>query len=125
MAEGCARAGADIAVWSRRADKNRDAAERLASHGVRTIGIACDDLSEEQVAEACRQTVAELGRIDSCVASAGVGGYLQSFTDVSLRQWRDVMAVNLDGTFLTFREVSRHVIERGGGGALVAVSSVF
>jgi len=35
-----------------------------------------------------------------------------------------VLATNLDGAFLTFRELGRHMKERGGGGKLVAVSSI-
>ena len=42
---------------------------------------------------------------------------------MSLAEWHRVMAVNLDGTFLTFRAAARHMIERGEPGALVAVSS--
>ena len=41
IAEGCARSGADIAIWSRRADKNEEAAERLRAHGRETTS---DDL---------------------------------------------------------------------------------
>jgi len=123
MAEGCAKAGADVALWSRRAEKNEEAAERLLAHGVRTASVACDVSEEAQVVEACRQTLASLGRIDACVASAGAPGYMREFTKVSLEQWRRITAINLDGVFLTFREVTRHLIEAGNGGALVAVSS--
>jgi NAD(P)-dependent dehydrogenase (short-subunit alcohol dehydrogenase family) len=42
---------------------------------------------------------------------------------VTLDDWQRVMRVSFDGLFLTFREVVRHMIERGSGGALVAVSS--
>jgi NAD(P)-dependent dehydrogenase (short-subunit alcohol dehydrogenase family) len=43
---------------------------------------------------------------------------------MSLDEWRRVMAVNLDGAFLSLRAAARHLVERGEGGALVAVSSV-
>ena len=69
------------------------------------------------------QTLAELGKVDSVFANAGVGG-LAPFVDMSLAEWRRVMAVNLDGAFLTLREGARHLVERGEGGSLVAVSSV-
>jgi len=123
MAEGCARAGADVAVWGRRADRNEEAAERLRRHGVRTAALTCDVAEEDQVAEACSATLAALGRIDACVAAAGAPGYMQPISDVSLERWRAVLAVSLDGTFLTFREVVRPMIAQGDGGALVTVSS--
>lgn len=123
MAEGCARAGADLAIWSRRGDRNEAACERLRAHGVRATGFVCDVAEEEQVVAARAQTVSTLGRIDGCIAAAGVFGYQKSIVDVSLERWHSVLRVNLDGVFLTFREVARTLIEQGEGGALVAVSS--
>ena len=43
---------------------------------------------------------------------------------MSLDDWRHVTAVNLDGVFLTFRAAVAHMLERGGGGSLVATSSL-
>ena len=123
MAEGCAKAGADVAVWSRRDDRNAQACERLAAHGVRARSFVCDVGEEAEIVAATRATLAELGRIDACVASAGAPGYSKPLAEVTLDDWRRVTRVSLDGLFLTFREVARHMIERGGGGALVAVSS--
>ena len=43
---------------------------------------------------------------------------------MTLAEWQRVCRVNLDGTFLTLRAVARHMVERGGGGSLVATSSL-
>ena len=123
MAEGCAKAGADIAVWSRRADRNEEACARLREHGVRATSVACDVSREADVRAAVDETVSGLGRVDACVASAGSPGYFSPFVDVSLEQWRSVTAVSLDGLFLTFREAARQMIAQDEGGALVAISS--
>jgi len=123
MAQGLARAGADVAVWSRTQADNESAAAELAKHGVRTLPVACDIASEESVVEACATTVAQLGRIDSCFANAGFGDAYHPLK-ASLERWRKVLEVNLDGTFLTLREVSKHMVERGGGGKLVTISSI-
>lgn len=123
IAEGCARSGADIAIWSRRADKNEEAAERLRAHGIRATTATCDVSQEDEITEAARKTILDLGRIDACVASAGLGGYSKPLPEVSLETWRSVTSVNLDGVFLAFREATRRLIEQGEGGALVAVSS--
>lgn len=64
-----------------------------------------------------------MGKVDSLFANAGVGGSGAAFVDTPLDEWRRVTAVNLDGVFLCFREAARHMIERGEGGSLVAVSS--
>ena len=68
-------------------------------------------------------TLADHGKVDSLFANAGVGGVVP-FVDMTLDEWRRVMAVNLDGAFLTLRAAARHLVERGEGGSLVGVSSV-
>ena len=122
FAEGVAMAGADVAVWARDAGKSAEAVRAIEAHGVRAVAVACDVADEESVAAATAETVAALGRIDICVANAGTtgGGRLE---DLSLAEWRRVMAVNLDGAFLTMRDCARRMIEQGDGGAMVAISS--
>jgi len=65
--------------------------------------------------------------VDACFANAGVGGGGR-FDELTLEQWRRVMAVNLDGLFLTLRAAARHMkarAEKGDtGGRLVATSSI-
>jgi NAD(P)-dependent dehydrogenase (short-subunit alcohol dehydrogenase family) len=124
LADGLARAGADIAVWGTKADKNERAAEALAAHGGRVETLVADISDESAVDAAFAETVSRLGRVDSCFANAGTSAQPASFPKISLEDWRRVNAVNLDGTFLTLRAAARHMIERGGGGALVAISSL-
>lgn len=122
IARGCAEAGADVAIWGRDADKNTAAIETLADIGRRVFAAPCDVAQEHEVVDAFAATVAELGRVDTIVANAGTGG-MAPITDLGLDEWRRVLAVNLDGVFLTLREGARHLIDRGEGGAMVVVSS--
>jgi NAD(P)-dependent dehydrogenase (short-subunit alcohol dehydrogenase family) len=123
IAEGAAKSGADIAIWSRRADRNAEACDKLAKHGVRAVGMVCDVGEEASIVAAAQGTLAALGRIDACVASAGAPGYSKALLDTTLEDWRAVTRVSFDGLFVTFRECARAMIARGEGGALVAVSS--
>lgn len=123
MARGLARAGADVAIWSRNRDQGRAAAADLEEFGVRALSIPCDIGSEASIQEACAATLEKLGRIDSCFANAGLGDHYNPLK-ASLERWHRVLDVNLDGTFVTLREVSKHMVERGGGGKLVTVSSI-
>ena len=122
FAEGIAAAGADVAVWARNAEKSADAVATLEALGVRAIAVACDVSDEASVAAAVSQTVDELGRIDICVANAGTSG-LGQLQDLTLEEWRRVMAINLDGAFLTLRDCAKQMIEQSDGGAIVAISS--
>ncbi len=123
MARGLARAGATISIWSRDETKNAEAVAEIEALGVRASSVRCDVSSESSVVDACAQTVEQFGRIDIGIANAGFGTYSDPI-GMSLEQWRRVLSTNLDGSFLTFREIAKHMIERGGGGKLIAVSSM-
>ncbi|MCF4165289.1 SDR family oxidoreductase [Zavarzinia compransoris] len=124
LAEGCAKAGADIAVWGTSEAKTAAAVERLSAHGTRVAGFAVSVADEAAVADGFARTVETFGRVDCCFANAGVGGMTPSFMELGLDEWRRVMAVNLDGAFLTLREAARHMTLRGGGGSLVVTASL-
>jgi NAD(P)-dependent dehydrogenase (short-subunit alcohol dehydrogenase family) len=124
IAKALTAAGAAVAIWARDRDKTHTAIGELIASGGRAIGVECDVTDEVSVSDALAKTLAELGPVDSCFANAGIGGTPTKFTDMSLSDWRAVIAVNLDGTFLTFRECARSMVERGGGGSLVATSSL-
>jgi len=123
MARGLAEAGADVCIWGRRRDRNDAAIEELAALGGRVAGVQCDVSNEDEVARAFTETLERFGKVDSCFANAGVAPGFVPFVDLELDRWRRSMAVNLDGAMLTLREAARHMVERGEGGSLVAVSS--
>ena len=124
MAEGLVRAGASVAVWARDERKSRDAVARLEAlaPGRPMLAVRCDVSDQASVDEALAATVEGLGRLDACVANAGMQ-HNKGFLDLTLDDWRRMMAVNLDGTFLTLQAAARHLVAQGEGGALVAVSS--
>src|SRR2546423_12282436 len=124
MAEGLARAGADVSIWGRTAERNAAARERLAAHGTRVQALECDVADAAAVDAAFDATVAELGRVDSCFANAGVGSGGVAFVDMTLDEFRRVTAVNLEGAFLTLQGAARRMIAGGNGGPLVGISSL-
>ena len=122
IARGVARAGADVAVWARNEERNERAVDELRALGVRALAVGCDVTDEGQVDHALAATVEGHGKVDALFANAGTYGDAP-FVEMTLHEWRRVLAVNLDGAFLALRAAARHLVERGGGGALVAVSS--
>lgn len=123
MAEALAVHGADVAIWGTNPGKNTAARERLANHGGRVLDLVCDVGDQAAVEAAFERTVAELGRVDSCFANAGVGGRASSFLSMTADEWRRVLRVNLDGAFFTLQAAVRHMVERGGGGSLAVTTS--
>lgn len=123
MAAACGRAGAQVVIWGRKADKNDEAVATLTEAGITAHAIVCDVAEPDAVQPAFAASVeAAGGRIDAVFANAGTTGRGIPFLDVDLAEWHRVMRVNLDGAMLTLQAAARHMVERGGG-SLVAISS--
>jgi len=128
MAEALAEAGANVCIWGTNAGKNEAAKTRLAATG-RRIEALVVDVSDEGAAEAAMaETVKRLGRVDACFANAGVTGRAKSMFELDGKEWRRVLAVNLDGAFFTLRAAARHMVARAEkgdpGGRLVGIASL-
>ena len=67
--------------------------------------------------------VAELGRLDIVVASAGVSPPAMPLWKISSEQWNDVISINLTGVFNTCAEAIPHILAAGNGGSIVIISS--
>jgi NAD(P)-dependent dehydrogenase (short-subunit alcohol dehydrogenase family) len=115
FARGLARAGADVIIWGRRADKNEVAATELRQYGRRVTTRAVDVTREAEVIEAVAAGVQEMGRIDCVVANAGIAS-TSPFTSMSSDMWHGLLATNLHGAFYTLREVARHMTARAAAG---------
>lgn len=125
IARALVSAGASVAIWGRDAAKNELAAAALGElGGGNAVSFVCDVADEAQVLAGVAATVDALGRIDSCFANAGVAAVTTPFVDADLSDWRRVMAVNLDGAFLTLQAASKAMIAQGDGGSLVVTSSL-
>ena len=128
MADAMAQAGADIVIWGTNEGKNAAAEAQLKAHGVKVLTQRIDVSQEQQVVDGMAQAAAQMGRIDTVVANAGVGGGARSFSEMSTEIYRRVLSVNLDGVFFTFREACKHMVARANagdpGGSLVVTSSL-
>ncbi len=127
LAEGIAQAGGAVEIWGRNAEKNARAQELLARHGGKVTTRQVDVAYEQQVIDGVAAAIEEHGRLDAVFTSAGIGGE-SPFPVFPTDTFRKVINVNLEGTFWTLREASRHMMERAKagdpGGSLVAVSSL-
>jgi NAD(P)-dependent dehydrogenase (short-subunit alcohol dehydrogenase family) len=125
MAEAVAEAGADVAIWGQNAAKNEAARARLEATGRRVLAQQVDVGDSAAVEAAFAEVLATLGRVDGCFANAGIGGsHRGSFDTMPDSDWDRVMKINLDAVFYTFRAATRHMVARGGGGALVGTASL-
>ena len=122
MARALAVAGADVAIASRtRADLDAAAAE-LAATRRRILPVPADVADEDSIGAMVRTVLAELGRIDVLVNSAGIEGQ-GAVVDMPADHWDRVLDVNLRGPMLCCKHVGPHMIERRKG-KVINVASV-
>src|SRR6478735_3946515 len=116
MARGIARAGGDVAIWGRRAEKNDEAAKALAEFGGRVFTQTVDVSDEAQVVHGMAEVVEEMGRVDGVIANAGMMRNDRSFHDMTSEQWHSLLAVNQHGAYMTIREGARQMKKRYDAG---------
>lgn len=94
--------------------------------GRRAASVVADVGDAQQVERMVAEALAAMGRIDILVNNAGtlVGGDRVPVADLEVDLWDAVQRVNIRGTFLCSRAAARHMLERGGGGRIINVSSV-
>ena len=91
--------------------------------GGKTLALPIDLADTAQVAPAVTRVIQQLGRVDILVNCAGVTGRFQTLLDMEEANWDFVQAVNLKAAMLMMKHVAKHMIERGGGGRIVNISS--
>ncbi len=123
IAEALGDLGADLVLCARNEQRREDAAaEPCGRLGVRAIGLRCNVADKDDIEELVRGTVDELGRLDVVVNSAGTS-WGASAIDYPADAWRNVVDVNLTGTFLVTRAAGRVLVGQGEGGRIVNIAS--
>ncbi len=123
IATAFAREGAKVCI----ADFNLEAARATASELREAGGIATaehmDVTNETQVNQVTDRIAVEWGCIDILVANAGIQ-HMDTIADVSFDNWKKVLSVHLDGSFLTTRAALRHMYAGKRGGSIILMGSV-
>jgi len=114
-----AAAGARVCI----ADIDGEAAAKTASGIANSIALRMDVSDEGEVERGVEQAARALGGIDILVSNAGVQ-HLDTIADVSFANWKRVLAIHLDGGFLTTRACLRRMIAQGRGGSILLMGSV-
>lgn len=108
------------------ADLNLAAAEatakELSATGARTLAVAMDVTSEEQVDAGVAKTMATFGRIDVLVSNAGIQ-IVKPLHEFPFGDWKKLLSIHLDGAFLTTRACLKHMYAAKRG-SVVYIGSV-
>ena len=87
------------------------------------MGVAVDVTSEEQVDAAVEEAAKAFGGIDILVSNAGIQ-IVQPVDEFSFADWKKMLAIHLDGAFLTTKACLKHMYAQGRGGSVIYMGSV-
>ena len=118
-----ARAGADVAVCSRKIEHLEPVAEAVRKLGRRTFAMAVDVRVEEQVQAVVERAARDLGRLDIMINNAGAS-FRSRPEEISVNGWNAVVGINLNGVFLGSKWAQRQMVKQGGGGVIVNLASI-
>jgi len=119
-----AREGCNVAI----ADLNKDAADAAAKEigsrgGGQAVGIAMDVANEDAVNAGVAAAVEAFGGVDILVSNAGIQ-IVHPIEEFSYAEWKKMLAIHLDGAFLTTRACLQHMYKAGRGGSIIYMGSV-
>jgi len=118
-----AHEGAKIVI----ADLNKPAADAAAAEiektGSKAIGVAVDVTNETQVDAAVRDAIKAFGNIDILISNAGIQ-IVHPVEEFGFADWKKMLAIHLDGAFLTTRACVKQMIASRKGGSIIYMGSV-
>ncbi|MBS0380814.1 MAG: 3-hydroxybutyrate dehydrogenase [Proteobacteria bacterium] len=112
-----AKEGAKVAI----ADLNQQAADATAAElkqtGGQAMGVAMDVTDETAVNAGVNAVVQAWGKVDVLVSNAGIQ-IIHPLEQFSLAEWKKLLAIHLDGAFLTTRACLPHMYKQGSGSVI-------
>ena len=123
IAQVYAQAGGKVAIADLQLDAAETTAREIREAGGEAMALAMDVTDEAQVVDGVARIVSGWGKVDVLVSNAGIQ-IVNKLTDFSLADWKKMLAIHLDGAFLTSRECLRDMEKRREGGAIIYMGSV-
>jgi NAD(P)-dependent dehydrogenase (short-subunit alcohol dehydrogenase family) len=122
IAAGLAAAGASLLIVDQRGEAAESTASQLRDAGADAVGVPGDVTQEDDVRRCVKEAVSRWGRLDILVNSAGIGARHPA-EGYPLDRWRNVLDINLTGTFLFCREAGQVMLDAGRG-SIVNIASI-
>jgi 3-oxoacyl-[acyl-carrier protein] reductase len=117
-----ARAGADVAICSRKLEHLEPVVKTITAMGRRAFAEVVDVRIEDQVKGVVDRAVKQFGRLDIMVNNAGAS-FRAKPEDISANGWNTVVNINLTGVFLGCKWAGRVMMEQGAG-SIINISSI-
>ena len=117
------RKGARVAVADLNAAAAEAAAAEICAAGGQALGVAMDVTDEDAVNQGVAKVVAAWGGVDVLVSNAGIQ-IVHPVHEFPYSEWKKMLAIHLDGAFLTTKACLPHMYAAGKGGSIIYMGSV-
>ncbi len=117
-----AREGGKVVIADLNKDAAQSAADEIVKAGGTAMAVAMDVTSEDQVNSAVAAVVAAYGGVDVLVSNAGIQ-IVHPIEDYPFADWKKMLAIHLDGAFLTTKACLPHMYAKGSG-SIIYMGSV-
>jgi 3-hydroxybutyrate dehydrogenase len=114
IAKEFAAAGARVVIADLMLPAAEAAAAALVQGGAEALAVAMDVASEAAVEAGVAAAIARFGRVDVLISNAGIQT-ISPIVDFKFDDWKRLLAIHLDGAFLTTRACMRQMVNTGGG----------
>jgi 3-hydroxybutyrate dehydrogenase len=118
-----AREGAKVAIADMNMVAAQAAADELKASGASAMAVAADVTDEGQVNAAVAAVVQAWGGVDILVSNAGIQ-IVHPLEEFPFAEWKKMLAIHLDGAFLTTKACLPHMYASGRGGSIIYMGSV-
>jgi 3-hydroxybutyrate dehydrogenase len=123
IAREYAKAGAKVAIADLSLAAAQNAADEIGQAGGQAMAVEMNVTDEAQVDAGVAAVVEKFGGVDVLVSNAGIQ-IISPIVDFKYEDWKKLVAIHLDGSFLTTRAAMRAMIRQGRGGAIIYMGSV-
>lgn len=118
-----ARAGARVVIADLALEAAQGTAAEIVRGGGTAMGVAMNVTDEAQVDAGVAATIAAYGGVDILISNAGIQ-IISPIVDLPFADWKRMLAIHLDGAFLTTRACMREMVKSGRGGTVIYMGSV-
>ena len=122
IAHRYAREGAKVCIADLKLEAGEAVVAEIGKAGGTAMAVAMDVTDETAVNEGVAATVAKFGTVDILISNAGIQ-IISPLVDLAFGDWKKMLAIHLDGAFLTTKACMRVMKKAGKGGSIIYMGS--
>lgn len=123
IAETFAKAGAKVGIADINLENAQKTVDEIVAAGGQALALAMDVTSEQAVNDGVQKLVDTFGTVDILVSNAGIQ-IISRIDELPFESWKKMLAIHLDGAFLTTKAVLKHMYQNNRGGTVIYMGSV-